>query len=305
MLFKIAPYFDKDRTYALRGICMLMIMACHIPLVLGTNSTFFSRYLIGWGYIATGVFFFLSGFGLYMSLTSKKTLPISWLMVKLKKLIFPFIFTFLCYCLLALFLDQTIIKIDLIKQFISFTIPGTTTWFFKVILGLYILTWLVFRTNKSNAQKVAIICICSFIYFITARHILNLEGFWSKSVLNFPLGMIFGLLHKRIIPSPKFEMLYLFLAFLVYIYAKFKFEPWITSLCFSLLCIQLASLVNIDNTFLRYIGKESINFYLFQMIFLHFISIYTQSWIVFVPIYFSLTILLSWSYTLLDKKINI
>lgn len=305
MLFKIVPYFDKDRTYALRGICMLMIMASHIPLVLGTNSTFFSRYLIGWGYIATGVFFFLSGFGLYMSLTTKHTLPFSWLKVKLKKLIYPFIFAFFCYCLLALFLDRNIFKLDLFKQLISFTIPGTTTWFFKVILGLYLLTWLVFRTNKSNAQKVAIICICSFIYFITARHILNLEGFWSKSVLNFPLGMIFGLLHKRIIPSPKFEMLYLGGAFLVYIYAKFKLEPWITSLCFSLLCIQLASLVNIDNTFLRYIGKESINFYLFQLIFMHFISILTQSWFLFVPIYFSLTILLSWSYTLLDKKINI
>ena len=129
MLFKIAPYFDKDRTYALRGICMLMIMASHIPLVLGTNSTFFSRYLIGWGYIATGVFFFLSGFGLYMSLTTKHTLPFSWLKVKLKKLIYPFIFAFFLLLLISFVLGQEYFQ----TRFIQTINIIYYTWYYNMV----------------------------------------------------------------------------------------------------------------------------------------------------------------------------
>lgn len=50
-----------------------------------------------WGYLATGVFFFLSGFGLYHSIQRNSPLQFSWFFKQLKKLIVPFLFLWLVY----------------------------------------------------------------------------------------------------------------------------------------------------------------------------------------------------------------
>lgn len=71
MLINKINWLERSRTYNLRGICMLMIMFHHINNKLGHVFSFMN----GWGYIATGIFLFLSGFGLFVSLKKRNTPP--------------------------------------------------------------------------------------------------------------------------------------------------------------------------------------------------------------------------------------
>lgn len=89
--------FQKDSTYSLRGICMLLIVIHHIYQY--TRSQYgvsyplpFSVFLQSLGYLATGVFFLLSGFGLTFSMKKSEPISLSYSVKQLLKIYKPFLF---------------------------------------------------------------------------------------------------------------------------------------------------------------------------------------------------------------------
>ena len=144
----IKQLFDKDNTYALRGICMLMIIASHTPFE--TDNYFYSiLQFLGfdyWGAFGTGLFFLLSGYGMFLSLQRTKELNLNYFLGKIKKLFIPFFYTWIIYLLLFFILDISKFNIHLIVDFITLSLPlGIDAWFFKVILALYIIIILLFK----------------------------------------------------------------------------------------------------------------------------------------------------------------
>lgn len=192
-------WLDKDRTYMLKGVCMIMIILHHIYVRVGFEPTVLG-FMMRWGYVGTGIFFFLSGFGLFMSLNKKDHIPFTWLTDKLKKFLAVYTAAFVCYLALAITIDPALLNWKLLVDYITLTIPGTTTWFFKVIVVLYILTYLVFCRNISSKAKVGVLSIISILYFALAY--FYLPDFWWSSVLNFPLGLIVGHQYKKLPPHP-------------------------------------------------------------------------------------------------------
>ena len=70
--------FSRDSTASFRGMAMLGIMLLHIHSALGLLSPV----LLQVGYLATGLFFFISGYGNMISL-NKKEQSFKWLCNKL------------------------------------------------------------------------------------------------------------------------------------------------------------------------------------------------------------------------------
>lgn len=298
-------YFNKEDAYSLRGIAMLMIVIHHIwmDIVLSDgeiNEVLTSYVFIPWGYLGTGVFFLLSGYGMFFSLTSQRKLKFQYLKVRLWKLIKPFI---LCYIVTVCFIcsfRHDLLTFNLIIDFITLTIPSTVTWFLKVIFITYIISYYVFCCNIKTPYKVYLILILTIFYVGIAR--LYLPQYWYSSILNFPVGMILALLNKYINDK---GYLYLLASFSITTMCVTCLGISVTlpmSLLFSLTLVVISRWINIQNHILRFIGKESLSFYLFQMPFL-FIGVSTgivHNWVLFGIMVLSLTYLSAIFY----KKIN-
>lgn len=245
---------------------MLMIIIHHIVLVWGGPS--YMHFTMTWGVLGTGMFFLLSGFGLFLSLSKKNDLSFHWLLEKTVKLIGPFIFAFVFYVLCALALNRSEVNVDMLTCLCQIRIPNTTSWFLKAILALYIVTFLIFKTKLSNRNRVCAILALTIFFFCIACKFLSAEWYWS--ILNFPAGMVIALNFNKLKNAKiPYLALIVLLSPLFFFFLKYGLYV-VASLAFSCLLVAIMVFVNVRNRLFKYIGKQSINFYLFQMIPLHF-----------------------------------
>lgn len=96
-LFHKVNVFEKDDTYNLRGLCMIAIIIHHLYQFLAYQYGFDfgvvgNIFLQALGYLATSVFFLVSGFGLYYSICKQKKITAKYIFLHYYKLILPFIF---------------------------------------------------------------------------------------------------------------------------------------------------------------------------------------------------------------------
>lgn len=91
-------FCSKNNTYEVRGLCMLLILFHHIYVQLiqmGCCIPYVSILLSPGGYLGTGLFFFMSGYGLYHSMAFKEILPASYLWKRLLKMWSVFIVAYM------------------------------------------------------------------------------------------------------------------------------------------------------------------------------------------------------------------
>ena len=85
--------FGRDSTDSLRGLAMLGIILHHIHNRLGLCSPIISQV----GYLATGLFFFISGYGNMLSINKKNDINVKWFVRKLLKIYVPFFVAYWFY----------------------------------------------------------------------------------------------------------------------------------------------------------------------------------------------------------------
>lgn len=171
---------------------------------------------------------------------------------------------------------------DLI-DLITLTIPSTTSWFFKVIVVTYIVTFLVFRTHYSLQLKVGLVICLSVLYYIVSCMVL--PDFWFTSVLCFPTGMFVA--HKKKIFNDKVQLL---LA-VIFIPLFFKVQGiqvrFITSIMFCFFALYFIRFIRGNFPLMNYVGVNSLCFYLFQLALLQNLHIVTSN-----PLIYTLLVLL-------------
>jgi hypothetical protein len=266
-----------------KGVCMIAIILHHISnqylLHFGQELGKVTSFLLGltgtWGYLGTGVFFLLSGFGLHMSL-NKNGYSHRYLYSHLWNLLKPFLVIYLLDTIVYSFTEGRLYYMDAFNQLVTISIAHKDTWFLKVIILLYIVTISSFAIHrKSKCRILLLICICA-IYILVTKDILRLSNKWYISVLNFPLGFIIGGYYAQIqnLLGKKANFIALFAATFVISFVFAVRCPGnfiiIRSLIFSIFTILAITLVRINSKTLTYIGKHSIYYYLG-----HYIIIYT------------------------------
>ena len=136
---------EKNDTYALRGVCMIMIIVHHTYLsaidLPQCHTDSWLRFLdIGWswGYDGTGVFLFLSGFGMFFSLLRNRPICKTYIKNKVVKLFIPFLWLWAISLAVYILFDAKQLTPQLFTSFLSLDIPpDNEAWFYKVIIGLY------------------------------------------------------------------------------------------------------------------------------------------------------------------------
>lgn len=193
--FNINPYLDRGGTDCLKAICMLMIIVHHAYQIYWGNESHdtipYSLSIIyaNLGYLATGVFFFISGYGMHLSLVKKSPINRSYIWGKVKKLFEPYLSIYVVFAIFGIF-GYFAISHEWIVRFLTLSTPTSwENWFFRVILATYILIMFIYSLPLQLKTKVAIVCLSSLIY-VTLGYCIKAPAYWYVTHLNFAFGIL-------------------------------------------------------------------------------------------------------------------
>lgn len=178
--------------YVLRGIAMLMIIFVHCINEYPAYTHPISKGLLipMWGQIGSSVFLFMSGYGLFISMTSKEELKVSYLLQHIQKILEPFLVAFvLCFPMVAI-AHQCGEDYDLqLVNLLWLSMPtGIDMWFLKTILLFYIFTFFIVRWVKTTRGRT--VCLGAIMLtHIVILYLNRVPGYWYVSNLPFLCGV--------------------------------------------------------------------------------------------------------------------
>lgn len=215
----------KSSTDSLRGFSIIMIAFAHIcqyddslkQILIGGGVSY--KFIFSWGAIGVCLFFFLSGYGCYLSLNKGDKNIKRWLLQHVGKMLIHFVFAFVIVIVLMLIVFKNEMGISTILiNFVTLRLPGSTVWYFKIQILFYLILALSMTFNKKRSSMIVALVLLG--YAVVAKYGLNLQDFWWKTALCFPAGCMVAhyhdILHKYT-DRLWFRVLALFLACLSYI----------------------------------------------------------------------------------------
>jgi len=261
---------------------MLLIIIHHIQLnlysVYGIHFPYILNILFqSLGYLATGVFFLISGYGLYSSLSKNSPITTSYAFKHIKGILVPFLLVWFVDSIGVLFFGGRQIEVFSNLITLSFSYGGGSLWFLKSITIIYLivfLLWWVVTNNRNRIIFISVTIVAWVIVSITAQ----LDSYWYNSVLCFPLGMLCA--HSRVVKNridsfPFVILLFIFVSsyFLFIAVQSYNRLPLVqtiiysiaiivSSLSFSLMAVKVITIINFQSKILNYVGVNSIVFYL-------------------------------------------
>ncbi len=217
-----------------------------------------------WGYGGTGVFLFLSGFGMFFSLRRNRLSGRAYIRSKFIRLFIPYLWLWAVSLIIYMLYDSSQLTPRLLTSFLSLDIPpANEAWFYKVIIGLYVLSIIIFKAFSNPRTCVLAVASVCVAYYCLANYVLEMDPWWFITVLNFPSGMLTALFYDKLRHiQPVYVILPGTLLFALLQY--FHPNPTISSLLFSAVMINAVRYVNISNRMLGYIGTNSLLFYFLE-----------------------------------------
>lgn len=217
-----------------------------------------------WGYGGTGVFLFLSGFGMFFSLRRNRLSGRAYIRSKFIRLFIPYLWLWAVSLIIYILYDSSLLTPRLLTSFLSLDIPpANEAWFYKVIIGLYVLSIIIFKAFSNPRTCVLAVSSVCVAYYCLANYVLGMDPWWFITVLNFPSGMLTALFYDKLRHiQPVYVILPGTLLFALLQY--FHPNPTISSLLFSAVMINAVRYVNISNRMLGYIGTNSLLFYFLE-----------------------------------------
>lgn len=217
-----------------------------------------------WGYGGTGVFLFLSGFGMFFSLRRNRLSGRAYIRSKFIRLFIPYLWLWAVSLIIYMLYDSSLLTPRMLTSFLSLDIPpANEAWFYKVIIGLYVLSIVIFKAFSNPRTCVLAVASVCVAYYCLANYVLGMDPWWFITVLNFPSGMLTALFYDRLRHiQPVYVILPGTLLFALLQY--FHPNPTISSLLFSAVMINAVRYVNISNRMLGYIGTNSLLFYFLE-----------------------------------------
>ena len=194
--------FGRDSTDSLRGLAMLGIILHHIHNRLGLCSPIISQV----GYLATGLFFFISGYGNMLSINKKNDINVKWFVRKLLKIYVPFFVAYWFYyiCNIIFYPCEVPTIKEMIQDIITISLPNEISWFPKIIVLCFLIHYLTRKAFSNRIIQLATISmvICVYIVIMWKK---GTGSYWYNSVLCYPFGIFVSLVKDSFLSSSILE----------------------------------------------------------------------------------------------------
>lgn len=194
-------YLSKKNTDCLKGIFAVVVVLAHIRGRLPVfNDTVVGQILTASGYLAVAVFFFLSAYGLQVSVDSK---GVAYLQTFPRRRILPFYGTYLFVLMLYVLVYALSGELNTVKPYILFRslIYGGTLiengWYLQTALLFYIMFWAIFRFGKTETLRMVMIVAGMVLYCFLCIW-LGMGAYAYVSVFAFPMGFWWRKREKKI-----------------------------------------------------------------------------------------------------------
>ena len=299
-----------EQGYLIRGIAMLMIFCVHSMNEYDVFQSFACKALMipRYGVLGCSAFFFLSGYSMFYSL-KRKGASLGYLVSHYKTLFIPYLVAFVL-CLLAILVTGHSRDTFDMGNILYLSMPdGVDLWFFKAVLINYAVIVGVFMLNITDGKKVLVLNIL-YLLALPVFFVLHLPGHWYFSIMAFPVGVLFA--RHTFSPSAKKAVAALSaLCFLAYYgFTVFVHSNTLAEIVGNASFAILMALIAVRfvkkaggriASFLIYIGKNSLYFYLFGVPVILFLDSSLVHW----SVYFILNVAVTFGIVFAYKKCQI
>ena len=316
-------YLGVKSTTGLKGFLSLGIVFHHLSQWVTTGVEFSN-----FGYMGTyivSVFFFISGYGLYVQNNRKEDYLDDFLSKRLSKILTPFIAISSIYLIYRSINGQVLSSLFFIDLFRKGGTVIYNGWFVDIIILMYIFFYISFRlcSNKTIAILVNTIFITFYIVLV-----IRLEyGFWwYNSSLPFVLGLLWAKNKNSIdeILNKYYFIVLVCIISLLFISHQYSFVlkklhlvdsysyaflANIDNVIFTLFFILIARKINFSNKYLLFLGKISFELYMIHGLVMSIFGKYFVTSrlndVIFTTLVLIVSVFLAWLINLIIKKISI
>lgn len=213
---------DKTNMNVLKGIACVLVIISHISLQLGGKGILTLTSSVG--YLAVGVFFFSSGYGLMYSFINKGNYLKGFIKKRILKILVPFWIVNIVFLLIDIVVnEQHYAYLDIVKYILGIKLICGHDWFIVFLMCFYVLFWLAGITLKRINYIIILVAVFTLFISVLIGFKIIEYGDFGKNILAFPIGMIVARynveIRKRIIcVFPKISLLSSVLFVLTYSY---------------------------------------------------------------------------------------
>ena len=274
--------YSIENTNALKGLLALGVILSHLSSVVENQVPGFS--VSSFGYICVGCFFSLSGYALVVSQEKNENYFIGFLKNRFTKILIPYILMLIIYVFVNVVIGNESVR-GFFDSFV-YGYPVSNSWYVFGCLYCYFSFYLAFNSKKRNKIiKVILVLLLIIIYIVITSFIFKWGDWWYKTVICFPIGIIWGLNKQKI--NVLFQKIgnkyWLIVLLFSMVFTGAYFLPAINNrlfhidiisitdltdvlmgVTFSLLMIIFLYKINFINAITSYFGKISYEVYLYH-----------------------------------------
>ena len=316
-------YLGVKSTTGVKGFLAIGIIFHHLSQWVTTGEEFSN-----FGYMGTyivSVFFFLSGYGLYVQNGRKENYLDNFLVKRLSKVLIPFIVISSIYLIYRRMNGQVLSSVYFIDLFKKGSTVIYNGWFVDIIILMYIFFYISF-TVFSN-KKIAILVNTVFIIFYIVLAIKLEYGFWwYDSSLPFVLGLIWAKNKKYIdeILNKYYFIILVCITGLLFTFHQYSFilkklnlvdsysyvlAANIDNIIFTIFFVLTMRKIDFSNSRLLFLGKISFELYMIHGLVMSIFGKYFVTSrlndVIFTILVLIVSISLAWLINLIIKKVSI
>lgn len=276
-------FLSKKVATSWKGIAACFIMVGH--LLPSSTPSWIQFFFMG--NLWVGLFFFYSGYGLQLSINTKKDYLHGFLKKKIFDIYLPFVFAELVYYLAGGGYKENHYILDILLYATGLKLSNSVLWYVVEILIIYCLFVFIYRVFKKNS---IVIWYIMYILFVCISVYFDFGTWWYISTFCFLIGLQFNhILNKlknrrtQIAISILFIVLYtlnksipLLNISLLPIPATYiqTFLDMVLAPLFVVVCMDFSQRINVCNTITLFLGNISYEIYLYHMAFAVFVRRY-------------------------------
>ena len=269
-------YLSVKSTSGLKGFLALGIVFHHLSQWVTTGVEFSN-----FGYMGTyivSVFFFISGYGLYVQNNRKEDYLDNFLSKRLSKILTPFIAISSIYLIYRNINGQALtitFFVDLFKKGSTVIYNG---WFVDIIILMYVFFYISFKIFSNGTVAILVNTLLIVGYIILAIK-LGYGFWWYNSSLPFVLGLLWAKNKKYIdgILNKYYFIILVCITGLLFISHQYSFvlkklhivdsvsygfAANIDNIIFAIFFILIARKIDFSNKYLLFLGKISFELYM-------------------------------------------
>ena len=272
---------------SLRGICAIEIVLGHIGLALPNELVMFPFRKAG--ILIVGIFFFLSGYGCFISLRNKENYLDNFLKNKFIKLFLPVLFMYLVTELIK-FLGNGSFLFENVFSFHN--LFNTVNWYIWELFIFYFVFFVAFKIFDKKIGSFVILLFC--IVFICVCYYCKCDIPWYGSSICYPAGIYFAyfvndldrFINKNYYKCMGVGIIVLFISISIFFinssqnFLTLAISRNVAALIFTLLTILLLKKFIIKNRFTEFLGRISFELYFIHFVFIsffHSINFYVEN----------------------------